>query len=130
MVGRAKRVGRDQRRAGAGEDDDTMDARGLKGFGQGHRWQDGGQPARQHRLPHPRWTEEEDVGVTMPASPLPWGRHPSRVAAVDVEVRRLLHQCLGLSQVGGVKAFGEPAVDGLDQVSGFIPFALLLPQRV
>ena len=45
-------------------------------------------------------------------------------------LRQLRQQHPGYLQVGRVKAFGEPAVDGRDQVSGFIPFALLLPQRV
>jgi hypothetical protein len=52
------------------------------------------------------------------------------VSGLDAQSGQLFKQRLGLLQVGGVKAFGEPAVDGLDQVSGFIPFALLLPQRV
>ena len=47
LVGRAKRAGRDQRRAVAGEAGDTMDARGLNGFGEGHRRQDGGESAGQ-----------------------------------------------------------------------------------
>ena len=33
MVGRAKRAGRDPRRAVAGEADDVVDARSLMGFG-------------------------------------------------------------------------------------------------
>ena len=41
---------------------------------------------------------------------------------------QLLQQCLGLLQVGGVKALGEPAVDRRQQLAGFGPLALLLPQ--
>jgi hypothetical protein len=62
----AKRPRGDQGGAGAGAAGDAREARRLKGFGEAHRGQDGGPPARQPRLPHPRWTEE-DVGVTMPA---------------------------------------------------------------
>jgi hypothetical protein len=42
VVGRATRAGRDPRRKRAGKDDDAMDARGLHGFGEGHRQEDGG----------------------------------------------------------------------------------------
>src|SRR5216683_527146 len=41
---------------------------------------------------------------------------------------QLLQQCLGLLEVSGVKAFGEPAVDGCQQLVGLGPLALLLPQ--
>jgi hypothetical protein len=54
--------------AGAGAAGDTLGARRLEGFGEAPRGQDGGQPPRQPRLPHPRWTEEEAIGVSMPAS--------------------------------------------------------------
>jgi hypothetical protein len=50
VMGHAKRVGRDQRGAVAGEAGDAVDARGLDRFGQGHRQQEGretsGQPRR------------------------------------------------------------------------------------
>jgi hypothetical protein len=62
--------GGDQRRAAAGAAGDAGDARGLQGFGQGYRRQEGGAPPGRHRLPHPRWTEEEDVVVRTPASDL------------------------------------------------------------
>jgi hypothetical protein len=39
-------VGRDHRYAGACEASDAVDARGLDGFGQAHRRQDGGEPPR------------------------------------------------------------------------------------
>jgi hypothetical protein len=45
-------VTRAVRSAGAGGD--ALDVRGLDGFGQGHLWQDGGQPPCQHRCPRPR----------------------------------------------------------------------------
>jgi hypothetical protein len=38
-----------------------------------------------------------------------------------------LEQRLGLLQVSGVKALGEPAVDRCEQVIGLLAFALLLP---
>jgi hypothetical protein len=41
-------LGRDQRRAVAGEAGDALDARRPKGFGHGHRRQDGGEPAGQY----------------------------------------------------------------------------------
>jgi hypothetical protein len=67
VVGGAARAHGDQGRAIAGAAGDAMDARGLQGFGEAPRGQDGGQPARPPRRPHPRWTEEEDVMVTIPA---------------------------------------------------------------
>ena len=42
VVGRATRAGRDPRRAGAGAAGDAVDTRGLHGFGEGHRREDGG----------------------------------------------------------------------------------------
>ena len=39
-----------------------------------------------------------------------------------------LQQRLGLLQVGRVKALGEPAIDRCQQLVGFGPLALLLPQ--
>ena len=39
-----------------------------------------------------------------------------------------LQQRLGLPEVSGVKALGEPAVDGSQQFAGFGTLALLLPQ--
>jgi hypothetical protein len=39
----AKRLGRDHRRSGADEAHDVIDARGLNGLGEGHRWEDGGE---------------------------------------------------------------------------------------
>ena len=67
-MGGAQRPDRDPRRAVTGEAGDTVDADGLDGFGQAHRRQDGGEPPRQHRLPHPRRAEEEDVVGTTPTS--------------------------------------------------------------
>jgi hypothetical protein len=54
MMRGVKRVGRDPRRAGAGKADDTMDARGLELFRQGHGRQNGGEPPHQPRLTRPR----------------------------------------------------------------------------
>jgi hypothetical protein len=67
MVGGATRPRRDDGGAIAGETGDAVEARGLDGFGEGQIGQDGGEPARQHRCPHPRWPQEEDVVVTTPA---------------------------------------------------------------
>jgi hypothetical protein len=52
-------AGRDQRRVVAGETGHAMDARGVDGFGERHRQQDGGQPAGQHRLPCTWGTQEQ-----------------------------------------------------------------------
>ena len=65
----ATRARGDDGGAGAGEAGDAMDARGLQRFGESHRRQNGGQPTRQHRRPHPRWAQEEDIMVRTPASP-------------------------------------------------------------
>jgi hypothetical protein len=40
--------------AGASEAGDAMEARRLKGLGEGHRRQDGGEPPCQHRRARPR----------------------------------------------------------------------------
>jgi hypothetical protein len=44
LMARAKRAGRDQRRAVAGEASDAVDTRGLEGFGEGHGRENGGEP--------------------------------------------------------------------------------------
>jgi hypothetical protein len=67
VMGGTKRAGRHQRGAVAREARDTMEARGLDGLGQGHRRQDGGEPAGQHRRPRPRGAQEHDVVVEKPA---------------------------------------------------------------
>jgi hypothetical protein len=81
----AKRARGDDGGAGAGEAGHTMHARGLEG--EGHRRQDGGQQARQHRLPHARWTEEEDIMVTTPASASRSPRRPRRPETMRALVR-------------------------------------------
>jgi hypothetical protein len=56
LVGGAKRASRHQRGAGAGEAGDAVDARRLNGLGEGHRREDGGEPACQHPGENPpRW---------------------------------------------------------------------------
>jgi hypothetical protein len=45
-----------------------------------------------------------------------------------VALRQRVEQRLGLLEVGGVKALGEPAVDGRQQLMGLGALALLLPQ--
>jgi hypothetical protein len=51
----------DQGRAPAGEAGDAMDARGLKGLGEGHRREDGRAVAGQPRWPRPRGTQESEA---------------------------------------------------------------------
>jgi hypothetical protein len=63
VVGRATRAGYDPRRTIPREGSDAMNARGLQRFGETHRWQNGGQPPRQHRFPDPRWAEEQQVVI-------------------------------------------------------------------
>jgi hypothetical protein len=54
VVGGATRACGDQGGAVAGEAGDAVNAGGVKGFGQGHRWQDGGESPGQPRLGRPR----------------------------------------------------------------------------
>jgi hypothetical protein len=61
------RADRHHRRAVPGEAGDTVNARGLNRFGEGHRRQDGGEPPCQHRRARPRGTEEKDVMDRTPA---------------------------------------------------------------
>ena len=42
--------------------------------------------------------------------------------------RQLVEQLLRFFQVGGVKALGEPAVEGREQVARLAPPALLAPE--
>jgi hypothetical protein len=58
--------GRDPRRAVAGKADDAVDTRRLNGLGEGHRRQDGGEAAGQHRLARPRGAEQEYIMVGTP----------------------------------------------------------------
>jgi hypothetical protein len=59
--------GSDERGAVADKAGDAVDARGLKGLGEGHRRQDGGESAGQHRRARPWGTKEEDVVGRTPA---------------------------------------------------------------
>jgi hypothetical protein len=74
------------------------DPRGLNGFGEGHRRQDGGEPPSQHGDARPRGANEEDVGGTTPASdfasPEPLGM--SLAPLLNLRVR-LPHQYGALS---------------------------------
>jgi hypothetical protein len=144
MVGRAKRAGRDPRRAGAGEAGDAVNTRGFNGLGEGHRRQDGGESAGQHRLARPWGTKEEDVVVRMPAfgSALPaclegvpeWWPLVAAIGSlmagsgIGAASGQLIKESLGLLEVGSINALGEPVVDGCQQRMGFGEFALLLPQ--
>jgi hypothetical protein len=46
---------------GVGEASGAVDTGGLKGFGEGHGRQDGGEPPSQHRLARPWRTKKEDI---------------------------------------------------------------------
>ena len=85
-MGGATRAGRHQGRAVAREASDTMDARRLEGFGQGHRRQDRGESPPQHRRAGPRRAEEQHIMVTTPASasgsPRPPGVAENMLASV------------------------------------------------
>jgi hypothetical protein len=70
-----ERPGGDEGGAPPGEAGDAVDTRGLDGLGQGHRRQDRGQPAHQHRLPRPRRAQEEEIMVRTPASALLCHQH-------------------------------------------------------
>src|SRR5262245_56553498 len=52
----------------------------------------------------------------------------SQGVSTGVALRQHVQQCLRLLQISGVKALGEPAVDGCQQLVGLGTFALLLPQ--
>src|SRR5262245_43659463 len=52
----------------------------------------------------------------------------SKGVSAGVTLRQGVQQRLGLLEVGGVKALGEPAVDRRQQRARFVPLALLLPQ--
>src|SRR5215510_16004521 len=75
----------------------------------------------RHHTPHVTHLEaleapHERSGQTVPEA---------KVAAL---ARELLQQGLGLLQVGGVKALGEPAIDRGQQVMRLLALTLLLPQ--
>ena len=66
--------------------------------------------------------EARGVSVPMPV------RTGCERASAGVALRQCLQQRLGLLEVRGVKALGEPAVDRCQQRMGFGALALLLPQ--
>jgi hypothetical protein len=53
-----KGPGGDDGCAPAGAAGDAIHTGGVEGFGHAHRRQDGGQAARQHRLPRPKWPQK------------------------------------------------------------------------
>ena len=59
LMGGATRAGRDQGCAGAREAGDAVEARGLDGVSEDHRWQDGPEGAGQYRLPRSRRAQQE-----------------------------------------------------------------------
>jgi hypothetical protein len=67
VVGRATRAGGDQCGAVAGEARDAVDTRGLNGFGEGHRRQNGGEAAHQPRRARSGWAEQQQIMVRTPA---------------------------------------------------------------
>jgi hypothetical protein len=54
VMGGATRAGRDLCHAVADAAGEEVNAHGLNGFGEGHRWQDRSEPVRQHRRARPR----------------------------------------------------------------------------
>jgi hypothetical protein len=62
----ATRARRD-RGAGPGEVGDAGDAGGVEGFGESHRRQDGGEPARQPRLARSRTAQHQEIMLRTPA---------------------------------------------------------------
>ena len=76
LVGRATRARRDPRRAVASEAGDAVDTRGLNGLREGHRRQDGGEAACEHRLARPWGAEQEQIMVRTPAFVSPRLEHP------------------------------------------------------
>src|SRR5262245_6680228 len=52
----------------------------------------------------------------------------SKGVSTGVALRQRVQQCLGLLQVSGVKALGEPVIHWGEQVMGLLAFALLLPE--
>jgi hypothetical protein len=61
VVGGAEGARRDPRRVGARQVGDAVEARGLEGFGGGHRWPDGREPERQSRCARYGWSTPEDA---------------------------------------------------------------------
>jgi hypothetical protein len=66
MMWGAEGAAGDQGRAPIGEPGDAMNPGRLKGFGEGHLRQDGGQAARQPRLPCPRGAEHQEIMLKTP----------------------------------------------------------------
>ena len=136
----ATRARRHDGGTGSGGAGDALDARGLQLFGQAHGGQDGGEAARQPRRPRPRWTQEEHMMVKTPASPSALPKPPRVRMVITVNPFfawesswrewswQLCEQCLGLLQVGGVKALGEPAVGRRQEMVDGCPLTLLLPR--
>src|SRR5262249_7776330 len=56
------------------------------------------------------------------------GEVDQRKVCTTVLSRQLVQQRFGLLKIGGVKALGEPALDGGQQRTGFGALALLLPE--
>jgi hypothetical protein len=63
-MGRATRARGDEGGAVPGAAGDAVDARGVDGFGEGHRQQNGGEPPCQPRLARPGRADEENVLVS------------------------------------------------------------------
>jgi hypothetical protein len=63
-------------------------------------------------------SSDEDARIAVPADSRQ--QAPSR--------RQRVEQYLGLFQVERVEAFGEPAVDGREQIAGRVALALIAPQ--
>jgi hypothetical protein len=82
--------------------------------------------------------EQEADGRTLAGATLPrpvsgslrTSCHPGPIARTSEELKstQLVEQRLGVLEVGGVEALGEPTVDWGEQVVGLPPLALLGPQ--
>jgi hypothetical protein len=98
---------RDPRQAVTGAADNTREARGVEGLGEGHGRQDRGAPAGQHRLARSGWTQEQHVMGRTPTSsldsPTPMGCRGSmtRYEQEEAAVKRIAGQ-LALTLAVGI----------------------------
>src|SRR5262245_42497432 len=75
-----------------------------------------------------RMTPHESALYSMGSEYTHPGVSRSKGMPAGVTLRQGVQQRLGLLEVGGVKALGEPAVDRCEQIVGVGAPALLLPQ--
>src|SRR5207245_1396359 len=77
-------------------------------------------PLRPHR--------EDKAGGKTWIVPQSWANSLRGVLGTPILLRQRLQQCFGLLEIWGVKALGEPAVDGCQQLVGGGALPLLLPE--